>query len=134
MSRTRTLVMALSGGLVAALASPAFAGPKQASATGAITRVDESARTLTLTIGHPVERPPIDTERFRRPRPIAADRPEDVHQVAAFELLERRQALEHPRLQLDACRRRVAGRPELDIVRGDVVPARGQHEALDRVF
>ena len=43
---------ALAGGLVAALASPALAGPKQSSATGTITRVDESARTLTLTVGH----------------------------------------------------------------------------------
>jgi hypothetical protein len=44
--------MALAGGLVAALAAPSAAAPKQSSATGTITHVDESAHTLTLTVGH----------------------------------------------------------------------------------
>jgi hypothetical protein len=52
MALSRTLVVALAGGLAAMLAAPAFAGPKQSSATGTITRVDESAHTLTLTVGH----------------------------------------------------------------------------------
>ncbi len=52
MTLSRALVAAVAGGLVAALASPALAGPKQSSATGTITRVDASARTLTLIVGH----------------------------------------------------------------------------------
>jgi hypothetical protein len=52
MALSRTLLVALAGSLAAALATPAYAGPKQSSATGTITRVDESAHTLTLTVGH----------------------------------------------------------------------------------
>jgi hypothetical protein len=52
MTLARALVTAIAGGLVVALASPAWAGPKQSSATGTISRVDESAHTLTLTVGH----------------------------------------------------------------------------------
>jgi hypothetical protein len=52
MTLSRTLLTVLAGGLVATLAAPASAGPKQSSATGTITHVDESAHTLTLTVGH----------------------------------------------------------------------------------
>jgi hypothetical protein len=65
--------MALTGGLVAALASSAFAGPKQSSATGTITRVDESAHTLTLTVGHREETFMVsdDTHLHRGPQVVA---------------------------------------------------------------
>lgn len=52
MALSRTLAAALASGLVASLAATASAGPKQSSATGTIARVDESAHTLTLTVGH----------------------------------------------------------------------------------
>jgi len=42
---------------------------------------------------HPVERAAIDPERFRRARAIAADGLQHVEQVAAFQLVERRQSL-----------------------------------------
>ena len=52
MALSRVLAAAVTGGVLVALAAPAAAGPKQSSATGTITRVDESTRTLTLTVGH----------------------------------------------------------------------------------
>jgi hypothetical protein len=73
MALSRTLVMALTGGLIATLASSAFAGPKQASATGTITRVDESGHTLTLTVGHREETFMVsdDTHLRRGPEVVA---------------------------------------------------------------
>ena len=52
MALSQTLMMALACALVAATAAPASAAPKQSSATGTISRVDESAHTLTLAVGH----------------------------------------------------------------------------------
>jgi hypothetical protein len=73
MSLTRALGVVLCGGLVVALPWPAFAGPKQSSATGAITRVDESAHTLTLTVGHREETFLVsdDTHLRRGPEVVA---------------------------------------------------------------
>jgi hypothetical protein len=73
MTLSRALVTALAGSLVAALASPALAGPKQSSATGTITRVDESAHTLTLTVGHREETFMVsdDTHLRRGPEVVA---------------------------------------------------------------
>lgn len=65
--------MALAGGLAATLATPALAGPRQSSATGTITRVDESAHTLTLTVGHREETFLVadDTHLRRGPEVVA---------------------------------------------------------------
>ena len=50
-------------------------------------------------LGHSIERSPIDAEDFGGARSVAADGLEHVKQVAALELLERRQILEQPFLE-----------------------------------
>ena len=47
-----------------------------------------------VSLGHSIERAPVDAEDIRRPRPIASDRLKHVLDVAALHLLERREIFE----------------------------------------
>ena len=46
------------------------------------------------SLGHSIQRAPVDAEHIRRPRPIASDRLKHVLDVAALHLLERREIFE----------------------------------------
>jgi hypothetical protein len=55
---------------------------------GLVTQFD------SVSVGHSIERSPIDAEDIRRAGPIASDRLEDMLDVAALNLLERREIFE----------------------------------------
>ena len=78
---------------------------------------------------HAVERPPIDSEHFRGPRPIATDLLDHVEQIAPLDLVERRQIDEQALLQI-----RLAGGAEGQIVDIDRRAAAEHDQPLDRVL
>src|SRR6266852_8854581 len=77
---------------------------------------------------HPVERPPVDAEDFRRAAAVALERGQHVPHVALLHLPQRRQAVEHRLLQRRRRARAEGGRQVLEM---DGVAADGQGEALD---
>ena len=59
-----------------------------------LTCPGSSPNLIPISVGHSIQRAPVDAEHIRRPRPIASDRLKHVLDVAALHLLERREIFE----------------------------------------